>query len=209
MAVGDSSPIWQAGALAILGSGVRYDAVGVTSADVVEAVASAAPDALVLDATLGNEPYATDLVAELLSRVPELALVITVPRARPAGMVAALELGVGALLHRQCTPQELVAAVAAALRGQHWVSAPIAALLSVELQAEATGTLPPELSPREREVLQLLAAGGSNSAIAAALGIAENTVRNHVRAILAKLGVANRTDAVATAVRRGLLEIPD
>lgn len=207
--VADSAPICQAGALAILGSGVRFDAVGVPAAGVVEAVASAAPDALLLDAALGHEPYATDLVAELLGRMPGLAIVVVVPRARPAGMVAALELGVGALLHRQCTPQELVAAVAAAIRGQHWVSAPIAALLSVELQAEASGTLPPELSPREREVLQLLAAGGSNSAISAALGIAENTARNHVRAILAKLGVANRTDAVATAVRRGLLEIPD
>lgn len=201
--------MYQAGALAILGSGVRFDAVGVPPVAVVEAVASVSPDALVLDAGLGHEPFATDLVADLLARMPALAIVVVVPRARPAGMVAALELGVGALLHRQCTPQELVAAVSASLRGQNWVSAPIAALLSVELQAEATGTLPPDLSPREREVLQLLAAGGSNAGISSALGISENTVRNHVRAILTKLGVANRTDAVATAVRRGLLEIPD
>ena len=61
------------------------------------------------------------------------------------------------------------------------------------------------LTPREVQVLELLAAGLANKAIAGRLGISDQTVKFHVAAILGKLGVANRTEAVRVAVRRGLI----
>lgn len=66
-----------------------------------------------------------------------------------------------------------------------------------------------ELTPRQREVLQLLVEGASNRAIANALTIAESTVEQHVYAIFNKLGVDNRTAAAVRALRLGLLEIED
>jgi DNA-binding NarL/FixJ family response regulator len=68
--------------------------------------------------------------------------------------------------------------------------------------------IPPEaLTPRERETLLLMAEGLPNKAIAQALGISDQTVKFHVAAIIAKLGAANRTDAVRRAIRRGLVAI--
>src|SRR5262245_34565905 len=63
------------------------------------------------------------------------------------------------------------------------------------------------LTPREREVLELLAEGLSNKAVAARLGISDQTVKFHVASISSKLGAANRTDAVRRAVRRGLITL--
>jgi DNA-binding NarL/FixJ family response regulator len=73
-----------------------------------------------------------------------------------------------------------------------------------------SGTAPSEvesLTPREIEVLQLLAEGGANKTIAARLGISDQTVKFHVAAICGKLGAVNRTDAVRQAVRRGLITL--
>jgi ATP/maltotriose-dependent transcriptional regulator MalT len=63
------------------------------------------------------------------------------------------------------------------------------------------------LTPREREIVELLAEGLANKAIAARLGISDQTVKFHVAAIYGKLGAANRTDAVRRAVRRGLVSL--
>lgn len=64
-----------------------------------------------------------------------------------------------------------------------------------------------ELTPREREVLALMAAGLPNKTIALRLGISEHTAKFHVGTVLAKLGAASRTEAVMTAARRGLLPL--
>ncbi|NBV24368.1 MAG: DNA-binding response regulator [Proteobacteria bacterium] len=65
----------------------------------------------------------------------------------------------------------------------------------------------PELSPREREVLELIVRGRSNKEIGSALGVAENTVKNHVKVILDKLGVQDRTQAATTAIQRGIVRL--
>jgi len=66
---------------------------------------------------------------------------------------------------------------------------------------------PEALTPRERDVLELLAEGLPNKAIAARLGVSDQTVKFHVAALSGKLGAANRTDAVRRAVRRGLITL--
>lgn len=211
VAVVDGEPLFRMGALSALAGSGLFEAVAVDHlgpGGPGTGVAALDPAAVVLDASLGARPYAADIVAELLSRSSRLAVVVTVGRARPAGLVEVIELGARALIDRQCSPDELVAAVAAAVRGQNWVAAPLAALLRRELAAEASGQAPPELSGREQEVLRLLAHGGTNAEIGRRLGISEHTVRNHVHSIMRKLDVGTRTDVVATAVRRGLVDIP-
>jgi DNA-binding NarL/FixJ family response regulator len=166
------------------------------------------PAAVVVDAGLGLRPYGGDIAVELGARAPEVAVVMLVRRALSVGMVEAMESGALALVHRRCTPEELVAAVSAAIGGQNWVAAPLAGILRSELLSEVSGERPAELSGRELEVLRGLATGATNAQIAARLGLSEHTVRNHVHAVTRKLGVANRTDAVATGLRRGLVDLP-
>ncbi|HEV8395906.1 MAG TPA: response regulator transcription factor [Vicinamibacterales bacterium] len=85
-----------------------------------------------------------------------------------------------------------------------------ALLMALEPDPQSRRRAPPEvveepLTPREVQVLELLAEGLANKAIADRLGISDQTVKFHVAAILGKLGVANRTEAVRVAVRRGLI----
>ncbi len=210
--VADSEPLFAVGVATALRESGAYEVVRAEPAAgraLVDVVASLRPAVIVLDASLGARAYAADLVAELGNRVPETPVVVTVGRARPAGLVEVMDLGARAVVDRQCSPAEVVTAVAAAERGQNWVAAPLASVLRSELEARATGEAPPDLTPREMDVLRGLAAGGTNAGVGLRLGISENTVRNHVRSIMSKLGVRTRTDAVATAVRRGLVEIPE
>jgi DNA-binding NarL/FixJ family response regulator len=65
----------------------------------------------------------------------------------------------------------------------------------------------PQLSDREREVLQLMSTGKTNKAISAAMGVTESTVKFHVNNILTKLGVSDRTHAVITALKRGIIKL--
>jgi DNA-binding NarL/FixJ family response regulator len=210
----DSEPVFAQGAIGILsGAGFEAEARDPQGAerDVASWMAQVAgshPAAVVVDAGLGLRPYGSDIAAELVARAPEVAVVMLVRRALSVGIVEAMESGALALVHRRCTPEELVAAVSAAIGGQNWVAAPLAGILRGELLAEVSGERPAELSRRELEVLRGLATGATNAQIAARLGLSEHTVRNHVHSVTRKLGVANRTDAVATGLRRGLVELP-
>ncbi|HYN57230.1 MAG TPA: response regulator transcription factor [Motilibacterales bacterium] len=211
----DAEPVFAAGAVGILRA-ATFDAStldparpGSGRASWVGQVALQRPAAVVVDASLGVGPYGTDVVAGLAAQAPEVAIVVLVGRAQPVGMVEAMESGARALVHRRCSPDELVAAVSAALGGQNWVAAPFAGILRGELLSEVSGERPTELSRRELEVLRGLVTGATNAQIGQRLAISEHTVRNHVHSVMRKLGVANRTDAVATGLRRGLVDLPE
>jgi two-component system, NarL family, response regulator DegU len=211
----DSEPVFAAGAVGILGA-AGFEAVALDPATPdpeagawVARVPALRPSAVVVDAGLGLRPYGADIATLLGSRAPGAVVVMLVRRAQSVGMVEAMETGALALVHRRCTPEELVAAVSAALGGQNWVAAPLAGVLRGELLGEVSGERPAELSRRELEVLRGLVTGATNAQIGQRLAISENTVRNHVHSVMRKLGVANRTDAVATGLRRGLVDLPE
>ena len=215
MLVVDAEPVFAAGAVGVLRA-AAFDATTLDPAPPgagreawVGHVVQQGPAAVVVDASLGLRPYGTDVVAALAARAPQLAIVVLVRRAQPVGMVEAMESGARALVHRRCAADELVAAVSAALGGQNWVAAPFAGILRGELLSEVSGERPTELSRRELEVLRGLATGATNAQIGQRLAISEHTVRNHVHSLMRKLEVANRTDAVATGLRRGLVDLPE
>jgi len=113
----------------------------------------------------------------------------------------ALRLGVRALLARDASAAEIAAAVEAAAAG-------LAVLRPDELAPllpAAAPAGPSHLTPRELEVLRMMAEGAANKAIAFALDISEHTVKFHVASILAKLDAGTRTEAVAIGLRRGLV----
>jgi two-component system, NarL family, response regulator YdfI len=129
---------------------------------------------------------------------------------RPARTLRALPLRGWAIVSRDAPAAELRAAATAAAQGFTVLPATLAArLLPARLAAADEGLDEPlePLTPREREVLELLAHGLSNRQIAERLGISEHTAKFHVAAVSAKLGASSRTEAVSRGVRRGLLTL--
>ena len=138
--------------------------------------------------------------------VPPLVLVADLPAAAAADWLRA---GARAVLPHHATPEQIAAAVHGAAAGL--VSLP--AQTAGELLEERPGALrrpppPPAsnvLTPREAEVLAMLAEGLGNKSIARRLGLSEHTIKTHVAAVLQKLSASTRTEAVAVGVRRGLV----
>jgi two-component system NarL family response regulator len=108
--------------------------------------------------------------------------------------------GAKAYLLKDIAPQDLVACVRAVHAGRTWMSPSVASKI-------ATRMTQLQLTPREMAVLRLLVAGKANREIADLLSITEGTVKTHVAHLFGKLGVTSRTEAVATAVRRGLVRL--
>jgi NarL family two-component system response regulator LiaR len=116
-------------------------------------------------------------------------------------LLAAVRAGAAGYLLKTAPPQEVVRAIRAAHAGDAVLDPSAAGRL---LQALAGPRDSQPLTPREREVLELLSRGFTNKRIAAELGVSEKTVKTHVGSILGKLGVTDRTQAALYAVREGL-----
>src|SRR4029453_9612885 len=121
-------------------------------------------------------------------------------------LFAALRGGAGGFLLKDTEPAEIVRAIRTAHAGQSPLSPAVAARVIDQLAQAGRPRAVDALTPREREVLRLIADGLSNKRIARELGVAEKTVKTHVGHVLAKLGVADRTQAALYAVQAGLTE---
>lgn len=130
------------------------------------------------------------------------AIVLMSGAAAPAWSVDALRLGVRALLPGDATAEQVLAAVGAASSGLALIDPQE---LETLLPAATPASTPAVLTPREREVLGLMAEGAANKIIAWKLGISEHTVKFHVASILTKLNAATRAEAVARGMRQGMI----
>jgi DNA-binding NarL/FixJ family response regulator len=112
----------------------------------------------------------------------------------------ALSAGVQAYLTKDVLHDELIKAIHAVHAGQTYLPAAVAAALAAQMPR-------PDLSAREVQVLELIVQGMANKQIAYSLSIAEHTVKNHVKNILSKLGVQDRTQAATAAIQRGIIHL--
>lgn len=119
----------------------------------------------------------------------------------------AVQLGIRGILPADVTPAQLVSAVSAVAKGLQVLlpGEPALAAASTQSRNGETAELFEPLTPREKEVLQMLASGLGNKQIAANLKISEHTAKFHVASILGKLGASSRTEAVSLGLRRGLI----
>lgn len=119
----------------------------------------------------------------------------------------AIQLGIRGVLPADVTPTQLISAVSAVAKGLLVLQPTETALAAAATQTRngETGELFEPLTPREKEVLQMLASGLGNKQIAAHLKISEHTAKFHVASILGKLGASSRTEAVSLGLRRGLI----
>jgi len=179
--------------------GISVVAQAADGAETVELFARERPDVALIDLRMPKLEGA-QVVEQIRERFPDAAIVILTTYDTDTDIERALRAGAKAYLVKDVSPQDLVACVRAVHAGHTWVSPKIAA----KLVAHVTNV---RLTRRELAVLRLLAAGNSNREIAAALGITDGTVKIHVTHLFAKLDVTSRTEAIATALRRGLVRL--
>ena len=210
--IADDHPVVRQGLRSFLESRGGITVVGEV-ADTEAAVAEAArlrPDVVLMDLAM---PGAGGVAAtrRITEQRPETRVLVLTSFAGDDEVVPAVRAGAAGYLLKDVDPAELEQAVRLVAAGER-VLHPRAAS-RVMAQVAAGGPAPSarpaaSLTPREREVLALLAGGLSNRQLARRLVVSEKTVKTHVSNILAKLGLADRTQAALYAVREGLVETP-
>jgi len=177
------------------------------AADGREAVTRAValkPDVILMDLMMPRGDGVTAMRA-LRARVPRSRVIVLTSFSDEQRLMPALEAGAHGYLLKDAEPSELARAVRAAHAGEAVIDPTVAQrLLSTLAGPRPAAAGGKSLTPREREVLELIAVGASNKRIALELGIAQKTVKTHVGHVLAKLGVSDRTQAALLAVRHGL-----
>jgi DNA-binding NarL/FixJ family response regulator len=167
------------------------------------------PDLAIVDIAM---PRVSGLQAirELHRRLPRLRTLVLSMHRNEEFLREALAAGASGYVLKSAADRDLVAACRAAMRGERFLYAPAPSPLVREQLERARRTdaaAPPDpLTPREREVLKLIAEGSSNREIATALVISEKTVERHRANILEKLGMHDRVELTRYAIRRGLVE---
>jgi DNA-binding NarL/FixJ family response regulator len=172
-------------------------------AEAVDAATRHAPDVVLLDLAMPRLD-GVGALRELRERAPEVRVIVLTSFGEDDRLFAALRAGAAGFLLKDTEPPDLVRAIRTAHAGQAPLSPATATRVVEELTRGGRGRAADLLTPRELEVLRLIARGRSNKRIALELGVAEKTVKTHVGHVLAKLDLSDRTQAALYAVREGL-----
>jgi NarL family two-component system response regulator LiaR len=169
--------------------------------------AAGSPQVVLMDVEMPNET-GIDLTRRLRERAPEVRVVMLTAYSDSERVLAALKAGAVGYLLKNVSPEEIRATVARVVAGESMLSGEIAGRVLREFEREREEARYraelDALTPREEEILKLLATGESNREIAQRLFISEQTVKNHVASIFRKLHVNDRTKAALLAVKLGL-----
>jgi DNA-binding NarL/FixJ family response regulator len=158
------------------------------------------PDVILMDLVMPRLD-GVGAMRELRGRVPGARVIVLTSFLDEERLMPAIRAGAAGYLLKNVQPQELARAIRLADAGETLIDPAVAARL-VEVVADGDAADPDhQLTPREQEVLDLIARGFSNKRIALELGVAEKTVKTHVSHVLAKLGVSDRTQAALYATR--------
>jgi DNA-binding NarL/FixJ family response regulator len=208
----DDHPVFRMGMSALLASlpGLRVAAEAATAEAAVEAAEAGAPDVVVMDLHLGAGPDGIDAIRRLLDRRPRTAVLVLTMLDDDGSVFAAMRAGARGYLVKGAAPGEIERAVRAVANGEVILGPAVATRAIAHLTGRhrpGTGPVPlPELTDREREILDLVARGLDNAAISRRLMLSPKTVRNHLSNILGKLRAGTRAEAIVRARRAGLGE---
>jgi DNA-binding NarL/FixJ family response regulator len=204
----DDHPTFRQGLRAVLevDSDIEVVAESGNGEDAVTAATEFAPDVVIMDLRMPGIG-GVEAARRIISASPHSNVLVLTMSDADENVFAALQAGARGYLLKEAAPTEIIAAVRAVSAGQGVFGARIAARITAYFSdgAAARDARPfPELSQREREVLELLARGLPNAAIAHQLFLSPKTIRNHVSNVLTKLQVSDRAQAVARARDAGL-----
>ncbi len=204
--VADDHPLFRDGLVrALSGSGlVDVVAEAQDGPSALAAIQEHQPQVALLDHQMPGMDGAQVAAAVLRDELPTRVLLVSANN-DAAIVYHALQQGAAGFLPKESSRSEIVNAVLDCAAGRDVVAPALASGLAAEIRrrAEPSG---PALSAREREVLKMIAAGGSIPMIAKSLFLAPSTVKTHVQRLYEKLGVGDRAAAVAEAMRRGMLD---
>jgi DNA-binding NarL/FixJ family response regulator len=216
--IADQQPLFRQGIHATLGQIVDIeicDEVG-SSSEVLSATSTLYPDVILLDIGLSNSD-GTNLAKTLKQLLPSAAVILLSPKPNDEELFQAIKSRVAGYLKRDVSSNELVATIRRAAAGEHpindtFLSQPKVAHQVLEQFQDFSwgkGAEPfvSPLTPRETEILTYMAKGYFNKQIAIELSISEQTIKNHITSILRKLDANARTQAVITAIKRGLISL--
>jgi len=199
--IADDHAIVRHGLCALLGTERGIEVVG-EAKDGNEAVTRTkqlAPDVVVMDIVMPRKD-GVEATEEIRAAVPSAKIVVLTSFGTSDKISRAIEAGATGALMKTAEDRELLSAIRTVASGGRVISPAVRKLISTDPPA-------PELTPRQLEILQAMARGLTNKDIAKMFSIRTDGVNEHVLAILAKLGAANRTEAVATAIRKQLIRL--
>ena len=198
--IADDHTIVRIGLAALLGAEKDIEVVGeAKNGDMaVKEALRLSPDVVIMDMMMPKKDGAT-ATAELHEKLPSAKVIILTTFGASDGIAHAIESGAAGALMKTADDAMLVSTIRAVASGKTVISEDIKRLLENDPPV-------PKLTPRQIEVLQSMQRGLTNRDIAKQLGIRQDRVDEHVAAILTKIGAANRTEAVAIAMRKFLLK---
>ncbi|MEO3855266.1 response regulator transcription factor [Acrocarpospora sp. B8E8] len=196
----DDHPVVREGLRGMLDSEVSVIGEAGSGDEAVVRARDLRPDVILMDLRMpGGDGVGA--ITRILADRPESRVIVLTTYESDQDIVRAVEAGAAGYLLKDTSRADLLNAIAAAARGETVLSPSVATKLVTRLRAPVADSL----SPRETEVLSLVARGLTNAEIGRELFISETTVKTHLLRVFGKLGVSDRTAAVTTALGRGLL----
>jgi DNA-binding NarL/FixJ family response regulator len=197
----DDHPLLREGVAALIATepDLQLVAVAADGREAIEQFRATRPDVTLMDLQMPNMS-GIEAVISIRNEWPDARIIVLTTYAGDALAMRALKAGAQAYVLKGMVRKELLETIRAVNQGERRIQPDVAVQI-------ASHTADASLSARELEVLELIAAGHSNKAIGSRLSINEETVKGHVKNILAKLGARDRTHAATMAFRRGILQI--
>ena len=197
--IADDHAVVRTGLAAILGTEADIEVVGLAKngVEAVETAIAAKPDVVIMDIRMPVKDGA-EATAELREKLPGAKVLVLTSFGEADGVALALESGAAGAITKTAEDAELVTVIRNIADGGKYISPEIEKLLTESPPI-------PKLTPRQQEILAYMAKGQTNVEIAEILRIRKDTVEEHVNLLLAKLDAANRTEAVAIALRKQLI----
>ena len=199
--IADDHAVVRRGLRSILQLEKDFQIVGEASngTETVELARELNPHVVIMDLIM-PEKSGSEATAQILAERPKTRILLLTTFGTADDVAKALEAGAAGALMKTSDESEIISSIRTVAAGGHAVSDEIKRLMAESPPA-------PELTPRQLEILNSMSHGYSNAEIAQVFGISEFSVREHVANIMTKLDASNRAEAVATALRKGLLKV--